>query len=155
MENFYLINYINEDERSIIIFPDLAPSVNSMIDYLVPKNTKYLIIQDIEFIDFRFITAYKGDFLLESGSISKLYLNIDIAKSIFLDKIREFREPLFASLDIQFMRALEQGNTILSSEISAKKQELRDITQMDLSSATDLTSLKQFWPVSLLGDSPF
>jgi hypothetical protein len=78
-----------------------------------------------------------------------------IAKEIFLDFLRNARIPLFSELDVQFMRALEQGNQSLSTEIGGKKQVLRDITTMDLSTATDLETLKLLWPTEILGPSPF
>lgn len=48
----------------------------------------------------------------------------DIARGI----IRAERAPLLAALDVEFMRAVEQGNTALQAEIAARKQALRDAT---------------------------
>jgi hypothetical protein len=154
MEEFYLINYIN-DNQNTMVFPDLEQPMSTMIKYLVPENIKCVIIKNTKNIDFRFLYAYKGDFTLEHGAISELTLDLNLAIPIFLNKVREIRDPLFAPLDVQFMKALEQGNTTLAAEIGAKKQELRDITEMDLSSVTDLISLKALWPTTLLGESPF
>jgi hypothetical protein len=53
------------------------------------------------------------------------------------------------------MKALEQGNTTLSAEIGAKKQALRDITDIDISNISTLNELKQIWDVELLGESPY
>jgi hypothetical protein len=70
-------------------------------------------------------------------------------------QIRIKREILFKDLDVQFMRALEVGNTTLSAEIGAKKQALRDITDIDISNVTTLDELKQLWNEELLGTSPY
>lgn len=82
-------------------------------------------------------------------------INLEKALEIHKTKIREKRELVFKDLDIQFMKALEQGNTILSAEIGAKKQALRDITDIDISNISTLAELKQIWDVELLGESPY
>jgi hypothetical protein len=82
-------------------------------------------------------------------------INMDKAKDIHLTKIRQVRNEMFPKLDVDFMKALETGNTELSTEIGVKKQQLRDITGMNLESVSDLDSLRNMWPVELLGDSPY
>jgi flagellar motor switch/type III secretory pathway protein FliN len=82
-------------------------------------------------------------------------INLEKALEIHKKKIREKRESVFKDLDIQFMKALEQGNTTLSAEIGAKKQALRDITDIDISNISTLDELKQIWDVDLLGESPY
>jgi len=82
-------------------------------------------------------------------------INIESALEIHKKKIRERRELVFKDLDIQFMKALEKGNTPLSAEIGTKKQALRDITDIDISNVTTLDELKQIWDVELLGESPY
>lgn len=54
----------------------------------------------------------------------KIQVNINKAKEITKDKLREERKPLLESLDVQFQRALETGAN--TSDIVAKKQALRD-----------------------------
>jgi hypothetical protein len=82
-------------------------------------------------------------------------INMDKAKEIHLTKIRKVRSGMFPKLDVDFMKALETGNTELSAEIGAKKQQLRDITGIDLENVSDLNSLRNTWPSELLGDSPY
>ena len=82
-------------------------------------------------------------------------INMDKAKEIHLTKIRQVRRELFPKLDVDFMKALETGNTEISTEIGTKKQKLRDITGMDLENVSDLDSLRNMWPTELLGDSPY
>ena len=84
-----------------------------------------------------------------------LEINLEKALEIHKKKIRERREVVFKDLDIQFMKALEQGNTTLSAEIGTKKQALRDITDIDISNISTLAELKQLWNEELLGESPY
>ena len=84
-----------------------------------------------------------------------LEINLEKALEIHKTKLRERRELVFKDLDIQFMRALEVGNTTLSVEIGLKKQALRDITDIDISNVTTLDELKQLWNEELLGPSPY
>jgi hypothetical protein len=82
-------------------------------------------------------------------------INLEKALEIHKTKLRERREVVFKDLDIQFMKALEQGNTALSTEIGTKKQVLRDITDIDISNISTLDELKAIWDVELLGESPY
>jgi len=54
----------------------------------------------------------------------KIQVNIDKAKDITKDRLREERKPLLEKLDVDFQRALETGAD--TSDIVAKKQALRD-----------------------------
>jgi hypothetical protein len=56
----------------------------------------------------------------------KIQVNIDKAKNITKDKLREERKPLLEKLDVDFQRALEVGGD--TSAIVTEKQRLRDIT---------------------------
>ena len=82
-------------------------------------------------------------------------INLDKAREIHKDKIREARAPQLAALDVQFMRAVEQADTATQAEIAAKKQALRDATKAPgIAAATDLDKLKTAW-LPLLGESPY
>jgi hypothetical protein len=69
--------------------------------------------------------------------------------------LRYKRSELFPDLDLQYMRALETGNQTLIQEIVTKKQQLRDLPNMDFSDVTTAIQLKQTWPTDILGESPF
>ena len=70
-------------------------------------------------------------------------VNLTKAKDIAKDKLRTERAPILVSLDIQFMRAVESGNTELQTTIAAQKQELRDITtHSSITGATSVDGLK-------------
>jgi uncharacterized protein YdaT len=55
-------------------------------------------------------------------------INLDKAKQITKERLREEREPLLAAQDVEFQRALESGADTAS--IVAEKQRLRDITNL-------------------------
>ena len=69
----------------------------------------------------------------------KIQVNINKAKEITKDKLREERKPLLESLDVQFQRALETGAD--TTAIVAEKQRLRDIT-LTVDSMTTVDELK-------------
>ena len=51
-------------------------------------------------------------------------VNIDKAKDITKDRLRQERKPKLEALDIQFMQAQEAGSD--TTDIVSKKQQLRD-----------------------------
>ena len=66
-------------------------------------------------------------------------INIDKAKDITKDRLRNERKPLLEQSDVDFMRALESGQD--TSAIVAEKQRLRDITKQ-VDSMTTIEELK-------------
>jgi hypothetical protein len=72
-------------------------------------------------------------------------VNPDKAKAIWKDKWREARKPLLASLDIEFMKAVESADTAKQAEIALKKQELRDVTNTPILGTTP-EEIKSVWP---------
>ena len=55
-----------------------------------------------------------------------IVVNLNKAKDIRREHLRVERKPLLDSLDVQFMRAVETGDTALQQSIAEKKQMLRD-----------------------------
>jgi len=78
-----------------------------------------------------------------------IIINPDKAKAIWRGKWREARMPLLASLDVEFIKAVEAGDLNKQSEISAKKQALRDVTLTEISGNTP-EEIKAVWPSVLL-----
>ena len=77
-------------------------------------------------------------------------VNMDKARDIKKDMIRAERNPKLAALDVEFMRAVEAGDTAKQSEISTKKQALRDATDDPaIASATTPDELKAVRPAAL------
>ena len=88
-------------------------------------------------------------------------INVDKAKQIHKDKIREVRNPLLEKKDVEYMRALEVGDTTKVAEIVAEKQNLRDATTIVANTNITATSvlgiteeLKQVWDSEVLGQNP-
>jgi hypothetical protein len=74
-----------------------------------------------------------------------IIVNPDKAKAIWKDKWREARKPLLASLDIEFMKAVELADTAKQAEIAIQKQALRDVTQTEIAGNTP-EEIKAVWP---------
>ena len=74
-----------------------------------------------------------------------IIVNPDKAKAIWKDKWREARKPLLASLDIEFMKAVELADATKQAEIALKKQALRDVTQTEIVGNTP-EEIKAVWP---------
>jgi uncharacterized protein YdaT len=66
-------------------------------------------------------------------------VNIDKAKDITKNRLRNERKPLLEAQDIAFQRALEEGSD--TTAIANEKQRLRDITNQ-VDSMTTLEELK-------------
>ncbi len=86
-------------------------------------------------------------------------VNLDKAKEIQKDKIRQVRKPLLEKLDVDFVRALEFGTDTAS--IAAQKQALRDVTNIvteaEITGTTIdqiTTEIKAIWDDDLLGPKP-
>tara|TARA_Y100000310_G_scaffold111329_1_gene109714 strand:- start:41 stop:286 length:246 start_codon:yes stop_codon:yes gene_type:complete len=76
-------------------------------------------------------------------------INIDKAKNIWKDKIRNSRKPKLEELDVQYMKAQENNED--TSAIVTKKQELRDYPAL-VDSATTTDEIKDVWDTDKLGD---
>jgi hypothetical protein len=66
-------------------------------------------------------------------------INLNKAKAITKDRLREERKPLLEAQDVAFQRAIETSAD--TTAIVAEKQRLRDITQL-ADQATTLDELK-------------
>ena len=67
-------------------------------------------------------------------------INLDKAKAITKDRLRQERAPLLVAQDVLYMRATEANQD--TTAIVAEKQRLRDITKL-ADEATTLDELKQ------------
>jgi hypothetical protein len=74
-----------------------------------------------------------------------IIVNPDKAKAIWKDKWREARKPLLASLDIEFMKAVESADRAKQAEIAIQKQALRDVTLTEIVGSTP-EEIKAVWP---------
>jgi len=76
-------------------------------------------------------------------------IDLNKAKEVWKDKIRVARKPVLEKLDVDFMRATEQGTDTTS--IVNDKQTLRDLpSQVD--TATSVDEIKLVWN-DMLGEN--
>ena len=117
--------------------------------------TTYIVDKDGNQIDASTATVpsnrdFRGAWSLSGSVISE---DMDKAKEIFKDKIREVRKPLLEAKDVELMKALEAGSD--TTAIAAAKDALRDAPAASaIDAATDIAGLKAAWDASVLGDSP-
>lgn len=120
--------------------------------------TTYIVDKDGNQVDAASATVpanrdFRGAWVLNGSVISE---DMDKAKEIFKDKIREVRAPLLDAEDVTYMKALEADDATAKSASVAKKNALRDATAAsDIDNATSISELKAAWDSSTLGDSPF
>lgn len=70
------------------------------------------------------------------------------AREVYRDKIRPERDLLLRKMDVQFMLALEQGDSVKQTEVATDKQYLRDVT--GLQDIEDCISLAELEALDLL-----
>ena len=81
-------------------------------------------------------------------------VNMDKARDIHREKVRQARNPKLAANDVEFQRALETGAD--TATIVSEKQALRDApAAAAIDAATTPEELKAAWDSDLLGDSPY
>ena len=118
--------------------------------------TTYIVDKDGNQIDASTATVpsdrhFRGAWSLNGSVISE---DMDSARAIFRDKIREARKPLLEAKDVELMKALEAGTS--TTAIAAAKDALRDApAAAAIDSASDIAALKAAWDADLLGDSPY
>jgi hypothetical protein len=101
-----------------------------------PSPKRYVILPEGAELpgdrDYRNAWALDGD---------KIVIDLERAKDLHRAKLREARAPRMAELDVQFMRALEQGKG--TAAIAEQKQSLRDVTKADaINAAQTIEELK-------------
>jgi hypothetical protein len=131
------IIYPQQNNKLAVIIP--TGDVNDAIKD-VPADTPYAIVDSLEGID----NDYFNGFVYEEGAA---VADIAACKSIHLDKFRAARTPLLAKLDIDYMRAIEVEDSVKASQIAIAKQELRDVTKLELPDT--LPEIKEVWPTIL------
>ena len=120
--------------------------------------TTYIVDKDGNQIDASTATVpsdrhFRGAWSLSGNVISE---DLDAAKVIFKDKIREVRKPLLEAEDVVYMKALEADDASAKTASVAKKKALRDAPSASaIDDATTIAELKAAWDTSTLGDSPY
>jgi len=82
--------------------------------------------------------------------------DLDTAKTIFKDKIREVRTPLLDAEDVVYMKALEEDDATAKTNSVNKKKALRDAPAAQaITDAKTIAELKAAWDTSVLGTNPY
>ena len=82
--------------------------------------------------------------------------DLDTAKEIFKDKIREVRKPLLEAEDVVYMKAMEADDASAKTASVTRKTALRDAPSASaIDDATTIAELKSAWDTSTLGESPY
>jgi hypothetical protein len=120
--------------------------------------TTYIVDKDGNQIDASSATVpsdrhFRGAWSLSGSVISE---DMDAAKAIFKDKIREVRAPLLEAEDVVYMKALEAGDSDAQAASVTAKNALRDAPAASaITNAADIAALKAAWDTDVLGDSPY
>jgi hypothetical protein len=120
--------------------------------------TTYIVDKDGNQIDASTATVpsdrhFRGAWSLSGKVISE---DMDAAKVIFKDKIREVRKPLLEAEDVVYMKALEADDASAKTASVAKKKALRDAPAAQaITDADTIAKLKAAWDTSVLGNSPY
>src|SRR6056300_1037467 len=118
--------------------------------------TTYIVDKDGNQIDASTATVpsdrhFRGAWSISGSVISE---DMDKAKEIFKDKIREVRKPLLEAEDVTYMKALESDNADAKAASVLMKETLRNAPAA-IDAATDIATLKAAWDADTLGDSPY
>lgn len=87
--------------------------------------------------------------LFDSWRISQLgviYWDVEAARETKRNQFRAIRKPMLEALDVKFLRAIERGDVEEAEAVAAKKQELRDVTLVDMSAQNTPELLDAFIP---------
>ena len=120
--------------------------------------TTYIVDKDGNQADASAVTKpadrhFRGAWSLSGSVISE---DMDAAKVIFKDKVREVRGPLLDAEDVVYMKALEAGDSDAQAASVTKKTALRNAPAASaITNAADIAALKAAWDTSVLGDSPY
>ena len=120
--------------------------------------TTYIVDKDGNQIDASTATVpanrdFRGAWSLSGTVISE---DLDKAKEIFKDKIREVRGPLLEAEDVVYMKAMEADDASAKTASVTKKNALRDAPAASaITNANTIAKLKAAWDTDLLGESPY
>jgi len=139
------IVYAQENNQIAVasVIEEFQEVIEDIVHKIVPPNAPYKIVESLD-VDNTFFNAYEFD--QSTGAI----INMEKAKEIWKNKFRETRKPILENLDIEYMKALEDNNVVKQQEIASMKQQLRDVTAVEL--PDNLEDLKNTWPSILVTD---
>lgn len=123
-----VIIFENENKGVSVCIPTGELPIEAVKAKDTPSHS--IIVDDSELpqgADAEFYNAWE----LVDGVVT---VNLDKAKELTKERLRQERAPLLAAQDVAFQRALEEGGK--TDDIVAEKQRLRDITTLADSAAS-------------------
>lgn len=139
------IIYTNAEGGVSILVPvaNCGLTLDEIIKKDVPAGVAYKIVDVSELPTDR---TFRNAWTLKD----KLDVDLDKAKEIHKDTLRRLRKPFLEALDVEFTRALEEGDTKKQADVVARKKALRDITaDPALVNAKTPDELKRVFPDAL------
>ena len=142
-----VIVYSSPDDTVSVIHPQAGPraSNEAEFDFLtrlaemkLPDKTPYIFVNETDLPNL-FSKAWK---IVDTAVV----IDMDIAKQLHLDRMRDVRRPIMELLDVAYMRSDEIDDHNEKKRIAGRKQALRDVTNIDLSNAKTPAELVQIWP---------
>ena len=126
-----------------VVFPASHLDVNEVAQDLVPLNTKFEVVESAQLPD---DPEFWGAWTIDCK------IDIKKAREIWKDKIRIARNARLKDLDIEWMKAMENGESKVAASVAAKKQMLRDVTEReDFKKLKTVQQIKSYWPEVLEG----
>lgn len=117
---------------------------NKDVPPLSDGSTRQSYIKDNESDEIKQMVLFFESWRVDSSG--NVIWDKSAANELKKNQFRDLRKPLLEKLDVDFMRALENGDTALVASIATKKNELRNVTAIDLSSYDTPQKLKDFIP---------
>jgi len=139
------IIYLNDEGTVSIIIPasNSGLTVQEIAEKDVPTGKTYKIVNASDISNDR---TFRNAWVLDANN--DVEINITKAKDVWKDKIRVARKPALEKLDVDYNRAVEDGNS--TTQIVTDKNTLRDLPDQ-VDTATTIDEIKGVWN-SMLGD---
>lgn len=116
-------------------------TIEEVMEKDVPKNVAKKIVEIDGSLDRTFRGAWKF------SQVNGVDVDMPKAREIWKNKLREARKPKLEALDVEAMRAVEDGDNAKTREVKQKKQALRDVTvDPRIEAAQTYEELKAVWP---------
>ena len=130
-----VIIFSNSNGGVSVCIPTGELPIEAVLAKDCPAGAKIVDTAELPEADNDFFGAWE----LADGVVS---VNLDKAKELTKERLRQERAPLLAAQDVAFQRALEEGGK--TDAIVAEKQRLRDVTTLadDAASTEELRAIK-------------
>ena len=133
-------------------------STDELLKRVLPSDNNYAIIDQEELPE---DNTYYSSWIYDDEN-KRIKIDVEKAKEIQKDNIREIRNKLLKEEDINFLKAVESGDTLKQNESANKKQILRDLPEIvDTVQITETTvdgissEIESAWDENLLGEKKY